>query len=87
MPASRDQRRKRLLYRSRYTGCKELDTLLGPFAERHLDSLSEVELAQYETLLSQPEPEIYAWLSGRQPAPAAVGRAVAALLHNTKTIE
>src|SRR5690606_23934808 len=39
-----ETRRKRLLHRSRYTGMKETDILLGGFAAQHLPTFSEREL-------------------------------------------
>lgn len=62
--------RKRLRYRSWHRGTKELDLLLGTFAERELASLSAEQLARYEALLELPEPILYAWLSGQGTPPA-----------------
>ncbi len=62
-------RRKRLLYRSSYTGTKETDLLLGAFATRHLDTLSETQLDTYEHLLEIEDPRLYKWISGMEDAP------------------
>lgn len=62
--------RKRLRYRSRHRGTRELDLLLGSFAERELDSLSAEQLGRYEALLELPEPVLYAWLSGQGAPPS-----------------
>ena len=45
------ERRKRLVYRSAYTGTKETDLLLGYFAAHHIETLSEEQLNEYEKLL------------------------------------
>ncbi len=84
MPDYDDARRKRLRYRSRYTGCKETDAWLGAFADQHLGSLSEAHLAQYERLLQQPDGVVYAWLSGRGPVPMALDNELEQLLRRTK---
>lgn len=55
-------RRKRAFYRARYRGVKEMDWLLGRFAERELDSLSEAELACFEELLALPDDVIDRWI-------------------------
>lgn len=86
MPAHDDYRRKRLLYRSRYTGCKETDAWLGAFAAQHLDELSEAQLAQYERLLVQPEGEVYAWLSGRRAAPLKLDKELELLILHTNIV-
>ena len=47
-----------------------MDLLLGRFAERHLDRMSEGELGQFEALLEAADPDIYRWLAGEAPPPA-----------------
>jgi antitoxin CptB len=58
-------RRKRLLFRSRHRGTKEMDLLIGAFAERHLDNFDDRQMECFEALLEIPEPVIYSWLVGR----------------------
>ena len=70
MTESLDIRRKRLRFRSRHRGTKELDLLLGGFAERALAAMTEAELDRYEALLQVPSPVLYAWLVGHGDPPA-----------------
>jgi antitoxin CptB len=63
-------RRKRLRHRSRYRGFREADLLFGAFADRHLDSLSEEQLDQYERLLDESDEALWAWVTGARPVPA-----------------
>ncbi|HVT53556.1 MAG TPA: succinate dehydrogenase assembly factor 2 [Dongiaceae bacterium] len=72
--------RRRLLFQSRHRGVKELDLILGPFAERHLGALSGAELRDFGLLLAEPDPDIYDWLVGRVPLPARLQNRVTALL-------
>ena len=67
---ARDILIKRLIYRSRYTGTKETDILLGSFAARHLAELEESLLDEYEALIENSDPDLYMWMSGRKPVPA-----------------
>ena len=78
------ERRKRLLYRSIHTGMKETDILLGGFARRHLQTFSDRQLALYERILEAGDPQIYAWLSGREAVPSAYDNDVMKLLTNFK---
>ena len=65
-----ETRRKRLRFRSWHRGMKELDLLLGGFADRELDAMDEADLDRFEALLEVPEPTIYAWFTGQAvPAP------------------
>ncbi|MBT5264103.1 MAG: succinate dehydrogenase assembly factor 2 [Rhodospirillaceae bacterium] len=69
MDVALDDRRKRLLYRSSYTGTKETDLLLGTFARRHLATLNDAQLDAYEALLEIPDPRLYKWATGQEAAP------------------
>lgn len=84
-PETTDARRRRLIYRSRYTGMKETDLLLGPFAERHVPGFSADQLDCYEHLLTAPDPDIFDWATGRQPVPPEYDTDVMRLLRNFKT--
>ena len=64
-----DPRLKRLAYRSKYTGTKELDVLLSRFVELHLADFTEPQLDLYEHLLEAENPDLYMWISGRKPVP------------------
>ena len=50
---------KKLIYRSKYTGTKETDLLLGNFAENYLTKLNEDQLMNYEKLLVSGDPRIW----------------------------
>jgi antitoxin CptB len=71
MPAdSLVTRRKRVIFRSWRRGFRELDLLLGAFAEQQLAELDDAELSEYEALLEVPDQRLYAWIIGREPVPA-----------------
>lgn len=82
MPESLEQRRKRLAFRARHRGTKELDLLIGGFARRHLTALSPAQLDRFEALLDVPEPLMYRWLLGHEQPPAAFDHDVMNLLLN-----
>jgi antitoxin CptB len=65
-----DIRRRKLRYRSRRRGTKELDLLLGEFAERYLGSMDETLLDCYERFLLESDPDLEDWLAGRREPPA-----------------
>ena len=64
-----DDRRKRLLFRSWRRGTREMDLILGRFADAAIASLTEDELTQFEHLLDVPEPDLYAAFTGDRPIP------------------
>lgn len=63
--------RKRLKFRSWHRGTREMDLLLGRFADRHLDSCDETLLTAYAALLEENDPDIYDWVCGRGMPPKA----------------
>src|SRR5215216_352783 len=65
-----EERRKRLLFRCWHRGTREMDLILGRFADAEIENLSDDELAQFEFLMVVPDPDLYAALIGNIP-PAA----------------
>lgn len=57
-----DQRRRRAAYRASHRGTKEMDWLLGRYADAHLAAMDEAELAKLERLLALPDPDLQAWI-------------------------
>jgi antitoxin CptB len=65
-----DERRKRLLFRCWHRGTREMDLILGRFADAEISGLSQDELMQLEELMEVPDPDLYAALTGTiAPAP------------------
>jgi len=77
-----DARRRRLLFRSWHRGIREMDLILGRFADRHLPDLSDAQLDEYERLIELPDPLLYSWISGEAEAPAEFD---SPLLHRLKS--
>jgi antitoxin CptB len=70
-----DDRRKRLLFRCWHRGTREMDLILGRFADAEIAVLSEDELGQLEKLIEVPDPDLYAALTtGAALAPPYAGR-------------
>jgi antitoxin CptB len=62
-----DDRRKRLLFRCWHRGTREMDLILGRFADAEIAGLTDVELGLLEQLIEVPEPDLYAALTGNVP--------------------
>jgi antitoxin CptB len=62
-----DERRKRLLFRCWHLGTREMDLILGRFADAQIGALTDGELAQLERLIEMPDPDLYAALTGDKP--------------------
>ena len=79
-----DIRRKRLRYRSWHRGTREMDFILGAFADACLADLSEAQLGRYEALLENSDPDLFAWIFGGETVPEAWDNDVLKLLRNFK---
>lgn len=56
--ADRDRRIKRLKFRANHRGMREMDILMGGFADAHCDAMTDDELEQLEFVLSIHDTEL-----------------------------
>ncbi len=49
---------------------REMDLLLGPFAEAELGAMTEPVMTDYENLLSENDHDLYAWIGGNCDRPS-----------------
>ena len=62
-------RRRRLRYRAWHRGTKEMDLVLGPFADAHLEGYSQPELDRLEALMDEEDTDLLKWVMGQEPVP------------------
>ncbi len=65
-----DDRRKKLKFRAWRRGFREIDLILGGFADHHLANLDDEQLDEFERLLDAPDQDVFAWITDQAPAPA-----------------
>jgi antitoxin CptB len=80
-PTDSEIRKRRLLFRAWHRGTREMDLLLGRFADSEVGRLNEGEMAAFEKLLDAPEPDIYHWIMGTMPAPDEYDAALMRKIH------
>jgi len=69
--ADLDPRRRRLLFRAWHRGIREMDLILGQFADTHIDAFDDEELDMLEALLSVDDRDLLQWVTGETATPAA----------------
>ncbi|TDR94580.1 succinate dehydrogenase assembly factor 2 [Enterovirga rhinocerotis] len=67
--AALDPRRKRALFRAWHRGMREMDLVMGRFADREMAGLSEAELDEFEALMDLPDPQVFAWIAEQETPP------------------
>ena len=73
-------KRKRLIFRSWHRGTREIDLMLGKFADAHMNVFEAEQLAAYDRFLNNSDPDIYNWLTGQEPVPPAEDNATVRVL-------
>ena len=56
-----DNLKKKILYRSKHRGTKEMDLLLSNFVKKYVNFLNEIELCELESLLNIDDEVLYKW--------------------------
>jgi antitoxin CptB len=86
-PRSIETRRKRLRFRAWHRGTREMDLVVGRFADSVIDMLTDPALSEFEALIEASDPDLYDWIVGATPPPAAqnteILRRVRAFHHGT----
>ena len=67
--AGLDPRRKRLLFQCWHRGIREMDYVLGTWANAHLETADDAGLQELERLMQVPDPDMFKWLSGTNSIP------------------
>lgn len=72
MSETAEARLKRMAMRSWRRGTKEMDLVLGPWADIHLARLTEAELQTYDALLAENDQDLMSWIFEQAAPPAAL---------------
>ena len=68
--AALDERRRKILFRAWRRGMREMDLVMGQFADANLPAMSEADLDEFEHLLEAPDPQVLAWITGEEATPS-----------------
>jgi antitoxin CptB len=69
MSEDRETRIKRLRLRSWRRGTKEMDLILGSFADKQMHLLSDADLDAHEAIMAENDQDLYRWISGQVEMP------------------
>jgi antitoxin CptB len=64
-----DNIRKRLAWRASRRGIKEMDIIVGGYADAHLPTMSAKDLITFEALLEIPDQQLLSWVTRQEDVP------------------
>ena len=67
--ADLDPRRRRILFRAWHRGIREMDLILGQFADQNIDLLDDSQLDTLEALMAVDDRDLVQWVTGELPVP------------------
>ncbi len=85
MKETAEARLKRMRMRSWRRGTKEMDLVLGPWADQHLAGLDAAGLDLYDALLEENDQDLMAWILGQSSPPAAIAALLAQIADHAGT--
>ncbi|NRA89067.1 MAG: succinate dehydrogenase assembly factor 2 [Rhizobiales bacterium] len=68
--------KKKLMFRAWHRGMKELDLLMGTFAQDELTNLKGDELEQFERLIDAEDNDLLNYFNGKEPVTDALAGSV-----------
>lgn len=75
-----EMRRRRAAYRASHRGTKEMDLILGRFANAYLAEVGTDEISGFERFIALPDPVLMKWFSQDEtPAELEFARLIAAM--------
>ena len=67
--ADLDPRRRKILFRAWHRGMREMDLIMGRFADAQIGGLSEAELDEFERLIEVLDRDLLSWVTGEAEVP------------------
>lgn len=85
MKETRETRLKRLRMRAWHRGIKEMDLILGRWADAHLEAVDDDTLDAFEAVLAEADQDLYAWVSGQADPPPSLAPMLRRIASETET--
>ena len=68
--ADLDPRRRKILFRAWHRGMREMDLIMGRFADDAIAGFSDVELDEFERLIEVLDRDLLSWITGEAQVPS-----------------
>lgn len=67
--ADLDPRRRKILFRAWHRGMREMDLIMGRFADDAIAGFDDAELDEFERLIEVLDRDLLSWVTGEAPVP------------------
>ena len=88
--ADLDPRRRKILFRAWHRGMREMDLIMGRFADDAIAGFSDAELDEFERLIEVLDRDLLSWITGEAEVPenydSALFRRLKAFHNHTRPI-
>jgi len=88
--ADLDPRRRKILFRAWHRGMREMDLIMGRFADDAIAGFDDAELDEFERLIEVLDRDLLSWVTGEAAVPenydTALFRKLKAFHHHDKPI-
>jgi len=64
-----DPRRRKILFRAWHRGMREMDLIMGRFADAQIGALTDAELDEFERLIEVLDRDLLSWVTGEAQVP------------------
>jgi antitoxin CptB len=85
-----DPRRRKIMFRAWHRGMREMDLIMGRFADAEISIMTDDELDEFERLIEAQDRDLLSWITGEAETPdnydSALFRRLKAFHHHEKPI-
>ncbi len=68
--------RKKILFQAKHRGTKEMDVILGQYAEKEVKNMGEHELKLFEKIMHMSDIDLYNWITGKEDLPQNINNEI-----------
>ncbi len=62
--------RKQVIYRANHRGIKEMDIILGGYADAHCMAMDDERLSAFVAIMDESDRDLFTWFTGEAPVPS-----------------
>ena len=69
-------KRKQIIYRANHRGIKEMDIVIGGYANAFVMAMDDESLASFQTIMDESDRDLFSWFTGELELPDHIDRSL-----------